>query len=86
VERIIGFQFNRTDAMSKDILFSNGAPMTPADEYRNLAAKLHARAGKEESALIRAEWNYLAGSYERLAEQAEKNHRTDTTDEPILRS
>jgi hypothetical protein len=86
VERIIGSRFHHTGPVPKDIRFSNGARMTPADEYRNLAAKLHARASSEESVLVRAEWNYLADSYERLAEQAEKNHRSDTTYEPILRN
>ncbi len=60
--------------------------MTPADEYRHLAAALHARATKELTPFRKAEWNQLARCYERLAEQAEKNHRTDRTYEPILRA
>ena len=60
--------------------------MTPADEYRRLAANLHTRASKEATdPLERAEWDHLARCYELLAEQAEKNHRIDRTFEPILR-
>lgn len=59
-------------------------PMTPAKEYRSLAANVRARASKEEG-IVKAEWDYLADSYELLAEQAEKNQRTERAYEPILR-
>jgi hypothetical protein len=58
--------------------------MKPADEYRNLAADLRDRARNEESALIRAEWDRMAISYERLAEQADKNCSADVKCHPIL--
>ncbi len=58
--------------------------MTPADEYRILAANLYARARNEKSQFVSAEWIQLAHCYELLAEQAEKNRRTDRTYEPIL--
>ena len=60
--------------------------MTPAQEYRRLAANLHDRASEEESPFVRAEWIHLAHCYELMAEQAEKNRRVDRTYEPILRS
>ncbi len=60
--------------------------MTPATEYRSLAADLLARARKEKNLLVRAEWVQLARCYELLAEQAEKNSRTERTYEPILRA
>jgi hypothetical protein len=59
--------------------------MTPAEQYRTLAAQLRARAQKEESRQIRAEWEHLARCYVRLAEQADRNGQTDVTYEPILR-
>ena len=58
--------------------------MTPAEEYRNLAANLHARASKEDSLFVKVEWDHLAHCYELLAEQAEKDRRTDRAYEPIL--
>ncbi len=58
--------------------------MTLADEYRHLAADLRARASKEASPFMKTEWNYLAYCYDRLAEQAEKNHRTNRAYEPLL--
>lgn len=51
--------------------------MTPAQEYRSLAANLHDRASNEESPFVRAESIHLAHCYELMAEQAEKN-RGDT--------
>ncbi len=59
--------------------------MSSADWYKRLAAELHARARNEKSANLKGEWDHLADCYERLAEQAERNERTDTTYEPILR-
>ena len=58
--------------------------MTPCEQYRTLATKLRAKAHAEGSALLKAEWEHLALSYLRLAEQAEKNGRTDVSYEPIL--
>lgn len=72
--------------MRQKTWFEHEALMTPAEEYRNLAANLHARASKEASPLTKVEWDYLAHCYELLAEQAEKSRRTDRTYEPILRN
>ena len=58
--------------------------MTPADQYRHLAAELHTRASNEPRADFKAEWNYLAHCYEALARQADKNGRIDVDQEPIL--
>jgi hypothetical protein len=60
--------------------------MSPASEYRILAHKLRAHARNEKGSDLKAEWDHLADCYERLAEQADRNERTDTTYEPILRS
>jgi hypothetical protein len=59
--------------------------MSPSQQYRRLAAELRAKARREENAAARAEWNHLAQCYVRLAEQADKNRRTDVSYEPILR-
>jgi hypothetical protein len=59
--------------------------MTPAAEYRNLAAGLHNRARIEPSTNLKAEWVYLAYCYELMAQQAEKSARIDTSYEPLLR-
>src|SRR4029078_283167 len=60
--------------------------MTPSTQYRRLAAELRAKAQQEESPAVRAEGNHLAQCYVRLAEQADKNQRTDIVYEPTLRS
>ena len=60
--------------------------MTPAEQYRTLAAKIRANARVLDSATNHAvEWEHLAACYDRLAEQAERNERFDLTYEPILR-
>ena len=58
--------------------------MAPADQYRKLAAQLSAKARDETSPELRAEWIHLARSYQRLAEQADRNRHTDTRYDPIL--
>jgi hypothetical protein len=58
--------------------------MTPADQYRHLAAELHARASNEPRADLKAEWNHLAHCYEVLAQHADKNGRIHVGQEPIL--
>jgi hypothetical protein len=60
--------------------------MTPSTQYRRLAAELRAKAQQEESPAVRAERHHLAQCYVRLAEQADKNQRTDIVYEPTLRS
>jgi hypothetical protein len=59
--------------------------MTPATYYRTLAAQLRTRAKNEDSPQLRAEWEHLAQCYIRLAEQADRNSRTDVSYESILR-
>jgi len=59
--------------------------MSPSQQYRRLAAELRAKARRESYPAARAEWNHLAQCYLRLAEQADRNLRTDVTYEPILR-
>lgn len=58
--------------------------MTPAEQYRTLAAKLRARARTADNANLAVEWDHLAECYVRLAEQADKNNSVDVTYEPIL--
>ena len=57
--------------------------MTRAEEYRHLANKVRARAFEEESPILRAEWETLAESYVRLAEQTDETEQLDPND-PIL--
>jgi hypothetical protein len=51
--------------------------MPTADDYRTKAAELHARTKSELDGATRAELQHLALSYLRLADQAEKNARSD---------
>src|SRR3954464_11329588 len=51
--------------------------MTPAGHYRALAAQCDAKAKQETDWKVRAEWEHMARSYHRLAEQAERNAQTD---------
>jgi hypothetical protein len=46
-----------------------------ATRYHALAANCEARAATESDPVIRQEWAYMARSYKRLAEQAERNAR-----------
>src|SRR6187397_2021300 len=46
--------------------------MTSADHYRALAAQFDAKAKQEADWQVRAEWEHMARSYHRLAEQAER--------------
>ena len=59
--------------------------MAPIAHYRKLAAQLRAKARTEPSPLLRGEWEHLANCYVRLAEQAERNSKTDVTYEPSFR-
>ena len=56
--------------------------MGRVEQYWNLAADVRARASRESSPLLKAEWENLAETYVRLAEQSE-NRRTDPTYDPI---
>lgn len=51
--------------------------MSPADQYRKLAAELQAKATIESDESHAAELDALARSYLRLAEQADQNSETD---------
>jgi hypothetical protein len=44
--------------------------MSRAEQYLNLAAEVRARAEKEESPILKHEWENLAETYVRLAEQS----------------
>ena len=59
--------------------------MTLAQQYRNLAAGLRAKICSENIEQFKAEWESLAQSYLRLAEQAELHDQTDLASEPIFR-
>jgi hypothetical protein len=56
--------------------------MSRAEEYRSLASDVRIRAARESSALLQAQWEILAETYVRLAEQPE-NRDTDPTHDPI---
>lgn len=51
--------------------------MTSADSYRKFAAELKAKAAREPSVSLAAEWEHLARCYLRLAEQADSNSIQD---------
>jgi hypothetical protein len=44
--------------------------MSRTDQYLNLAAEVRARAAREDSPILKAEWENLAETYVRLAEQS----------------
>ena len=44
--------------------------MSRAEQYLNLAAEVRARAEQEDSPILKAEWENLAETYVRLAEQS----------------
>ncbi len=51
--------------------------MSPAEQYRKIAAQLRADALKTPNGKAAAELDHLARAYVRLAEQAEQNSRVD---------
>ena len=51
--------------------------MRTADQYRQLAAELKAKASSEQNQSVAAELDNLARSYLRLAAQAEQNSSND---------
>ena len=59
--------------------------MASGDHYRSLSSRFSARAQSERNLKFRAEWNYLATCYLRLAEQADRNQLTDIVYEPPLK-
>ena len=44
--------------------------MNRAEQYLNLAAEVRAKADEEDSPILKAEWDNLAETYVRLAEQS----------------
>ncbi len=58
--------------------------MDRAMEYRKLAEQAHARASDEPSSIIKAEWDNLAETYTRLAEQSEALDGTDVIYDPVF--
>ena len=57
-------------------------PSENAGHYRALAADCDARARNERMPEFQQHWQMLAKSYRHLAEQAERNARTDIVYEP----
>jgi hypothetical protein len=55
--------------------------MSRAEQYLNLAAEVRARADHEDSPILKAEWEQLAETYVRLAEQS--GARAGATYDPI---
>ena len=55
--------------------------MSRAEQYLTLAAEVRARAAREQSPVLRAEWEHLAETYVRLAEQS--GARDAVTYDPI---
>ena len=55
--------------------------MRREDEYRELANSVRKRAGDEESAVVRAQWEILAGTYVRLADQSAKTRQPKKIDD-----
>ncbi len=51
--------------------------MTHAEEYCHLAQKVRAQASREQSPVLKAEWEHLAESYIQLTKQTEENDRLD---------
>ena len=45
--------------------------MSRTEQYLNLAAEVRAKAEQEDSPILRAEWQNLAETYVRLAEQSD---------------
>ena len=54
--------------------------MSLTEQYLNLAAEVRARAEQEDSPILKAEWENLAETYVRLAEQSEGAPNPSTYD------
>ena len=57
--------------------------MGRAEQYWNLATDVRARASKESSPILKAEWENLAETYVRLSEQSEDSAGTNLTYDPV---
>ena len=55
-------------------------------EYKHLAHRTRKRAGEEENAQLRAQWEILAATYVQLAEQSKKIDDTGAHYDPLDRS
>ncbi|MGB7658360.1 MAG: hypothetical protein WBL96_08480 [Pseudolabrys sp.] len=54
--------------------------MSRTEQYLNLAAEVRAKAEQEDSPILKAEWENLAETYVRLAEQSEGAPNASTYD------
>lgn len=57
--------------------------MSRAEQYRHLASDVRNRAARESNPILKAEWENLAETYVRLAEQSEDEWDADLTYDPI---
>ena len=57
--------------------------MSRAEQYRHLASDVRNRAARESNPILKAEWENLAETYVRLAEQSEDEWDVDLTYDPI---
>jgi len=53
------------------------------DEYKHLAISTRERGYEEPNALMKAQWEILAATYERLADQSKKIDDTGTYNDPM---
>ncbi|MGB7856515.1 MAG: hypothetical protein WBL48_11535 [Pseudolabrys sp.] len=54
--------------------------MSRTEQYLNLAAEVRAKAEQEDSPILKAEWENLAETYVRLADQSEGAPNASTYD------
>ena len=57
--------------------------MSRAEQYRHLASDVLNRAARESNPILKAEWENLAETYVRLAEQSEDEWEAGLTYDPI---
>jgi hypothetical protein len=57
--------------------------MSRAEQYRHLATDVRSRASRESNPILKAEWENLAETYVRLAEQSGDERGMDLTYDPI---
>ena len=57
--------------------------MGRAEQYRHLATDVLSRASREPNPILKAEWENLAETYVRLAEQSEDDWSARLTYDPI---
>src|SRR5262245_30928279 len=59
------------------------SPMSRAEQYRHLATDVLSRASREPNPLLKTEWENLAETYVRLAEQSEGDWNVSLDYDPI---